>query len=289
MTRKSITRNHRSLFVLMIDQSGSMAEFVGFRGERCSKATVVSHICNSSIQELILRARRDEGVRDYYDVLVLGYSGEGVVEVLGLVDGSPYISVRDLEALSLDCREVSSVVNVADGSSSLHSRRIKRWVMPKSSGSTPMHESLTRVYELVKEWIESSPDAYPPIVFNITDGITSDCDLCDLSYISDEIKSLRTTQGEVLLMNIHISQSSQEADRVVFPTQDDMKMNRCQYYKALYDTASYMPEEFNDHICKHLKVSKPAKGCQFKGLGYNTSFSDIFTMLNIGSISVRRS
>ncbi len=290
-SRRSITRRHRTLFVLMIDQSGSMADIVPFRGKSSSKAEAVAYICNSAIREMILRATREDGVRNYYDILVVGYSGSGVVNILGEVDGSPFIPVNRLKDFVIDSHGLNDVVDMPDGGGNqLRKGVVQRWITPTAYGETPMHEALTYIYSLVKAWSEEPKniDAYPPIIFNITDGITSDCNLDELSYVSDEIKSLKSVQGEALLMNIHISQISQAPQRVLFPMAEDVVMNRCQYFKALYDTASYMPEEFNEHICKYLNITNNDNSIRFKGLGYNSSFSDIFAMLNIGSISVRR-
>ena len=74
---QSITRRHRTAFVLAIDQSGSMVEELEFRGRRTSKAAAVAEVANSLLSELLLRATREGEVRDYYDIAVVGYSGEG--------------------------------------------------------------------------------------------------------------------------------------------------------------------------------------------------------------------
>ena len=41
---QSITRRHRTAFVLAIDQSGSMVEELEFRGRRTSKAAAVNPV-----------------------------------------------------------------------------------------------------------------------------------------------------------------------------------------------------------------------------------------------------
>ena len=68
MYSQSITRTHRTAFVVLVDGSGSMGEEILFRGIRISKAKAVSMIANELLFELIERARRTEGIRDYYDV-----------------------------------------------------------------------------------------------------------------------------------------------------------------------------------------------------------------------------
>ena len=55
---QSITRRHRTAFLIAIDQSGSMAEELTFRGIRQSKAAAVAEVTNSLLTELLLRATR---------------------------------------------------------------------------------------------------------------------------------------------------------------------------------------------------------------------------------------
>ena len=68
MYTQSITRSHRTAFILAIDQSGSMAEKLLFRGRQTTKAEAVAEVTNRLLFELIERARRSDEVRDYYDI-----------------------------------------------------------------------------------------------------------------------------------------------------------------------------------------------------------------------------
>ena len=76
MYSQESTRRHRTAFVIAIDQSGSMQERVRFGRHEMSKAAAVARITNSLLTELVDRSRRTDGVRDYYDVAVVGYSGD---------------------------------------------------------------------------------------------------------------------------------------------------------------------------------------------------------------------
>ena len=53
MYTQSITRNHRTAFILAIDCSGSMAESILFRGLRLTKAEAVAGITNDLLFELV--------------------------------------------------------------------------------------------------------------------------------------------------------------------------------------------------------------------------------------------
>ncbi len=55
MYTQSITRSHRTAFILAIDQSGSMAEKLLFRGRQTTKAEAVAEVTNRLLFELIER------------------------------------------------------------------------------------------------------------------------------------------------------------------------------------------------------------------------------------------
>ena len=78
MYTQEITRTHRTAFVIAIDQSSSMQESVVVNSRRMTKAEAVAAITNRLIDELVMRARRDDGIRNYYDIAVIGYGNEKV-------------------------------------------------------------------------------------------------------------------------------------------------------------------------------------------------------------------
>lgn len=289
MERRSITRKARTAFVILIDQSGSMADRVTFNGDTMSKAEVVALLCNAYLRELILRCCRDGECRDYYDVAVVSYSGSGVESVLGNGE-SIFVPITDLESFHIDDKIIYKERDLGDGAFTIEHGKVSRWVEVKHSGTTPMHEALSFVAEHLREWCANAGDSvgYPPIVFNITDGVVSDSEMLDLGHIFNEIKSIKSSQGEVLLLNIHIAPAERAPKQTLFPTHKDIEQCDCRYLKGLFEGASDMPEEFASYICRELGVDAPKDGVRFKGLGYNTSLSSLFMMLNIGSTSVRR-
>ena len=219
MYTQSITRTHRTAIILAIDGSGSMAEKIRFRNRQMTKAEAVATITNGMLFELIERARRSDGVRDYYDIAVIGYSGDD--EVYSLLPGG---------------RELISVAELAAGE--------------------------------------------PPI--NITDGEATDCDDAELRAVAGQIKSLRTADGNVLLVNIHIA-AGDTPHTVFFPSAEEASYpNR--YAEVLYDCSSPMPEVFNEAI---REAKGPGALPPFRGMSFNASAEELITMLNIGSISVK--
>ena len=141
MYTQSITRSHRTAFILAIDQSGSMAEKLLFRGRQTTKAEAVAEVTNRLLFELIERARRSDEVRDYYDIAVLGYSGDGIVSLLN--DPEPLVPVSRLAALPVDFAETVVERRMPDGEATFRKISMPAWIAPKAVGQTPMYEAPT--------------------------------------------------------------------------------------------------------------------------------------------------
>ena len=283
MYRQSITRRHRTAFILLIDGSGSMAEEVLFCGKLISKAEAVATITNELIFELTERARRAEGVRDYYDIAVMGYHGDDEVHSL-LPSDEPLISIARLAALPVVWRQELIDMRQPDGSVAQRSFRTPQWIAPEASGQTPILEALREARDLLRNWTsrEENAESFPPVVFNITDGEATDGTPEELHGVSEEIRSLATNDGNVLLINIHIAPAL-EGQACCFPTEEE-QARLPRLARQLYDCSSTMPECFNEAIrsIKGLGAEPP-----YRGMSFNASVTDVMAMLDIGSISVK--
>ena len=247
MYTQSITRNHRTAFILAIDGSGSMAESILFRGRCMTKAEAVATITNDLLFELVERARRSDGVRDYYDIAVVGYSGDD--EVRSLLPGGEESGACQRPGGTGDA-------GAHGGDRTPASRRQHRptgdsrtgVIKPLSAGQTPMCEALRRVRDIAASWTSRTANAesFPPVVFNITDGEATDCDNEELRAVCDQIKALGTVDGNVLLINIHIAAGDTERP-VFFPEAHEARYTN-RYASLLYDCSSEMPAVFNEAI-----------------------------------------
>lgn len=65
-----ISRTSPTAFLFLVDQSGSMMDKMS-SGK--TKAEFVSDVLNKTIMDLITRCSKSEGIRDYFDIGVLGY------------------------------------------------------------------------------------------------------------------------------------------------------------------------------------------------------------------------
>ncbi|HBX91241.1 MAG TPA: hypothetical protein DEH06_07990, partial [Alistipes sp.] len=247
MYARSITRTHRTAFVVAIDGSGSMAEPIRFRGRSATKAEAVAEVADELLFELIERARRDDGVRDYYDIALIGYGGDDRVESL-LPDGAETLTVTELAARRPVLRTRSEELRLPDGRIALRETTFPQWVAPHAAGQTPMCEALRRCRDLADAWCARAENAasFPPVVFNITDGEATDCDDEELRAVAAQIRSLGTADGNVLLINIHLA-ADDEGHTLFFPGADE-RPGPNRYAQLLYDCSSQMPAPFDEAI-----------------------------------------
>lgn len=280
MYNQSITRNHRTAFVLALDRSGSMCTQIETPEGVRTKAEVVCEICNSLLFELIERARRSDGVRDYYDVAVIGYSGAGIEPLIG---ENWFTSIKELAAIAprITQRWVKRIA--PDGCETLHQLTRPEWILPNAAGETPMYALFCQIHALVKEWCADprNLESFPPIVFHITDGEASDCRPDALREICRAIREEGTADGRVLLINCHLSSNTLHPS-ILFPTSiDELHENR--YARLLYDCSSELPAIFEGEI--RLMRGDHQAG-PFRGMSYNCSMQELVSLLNIGSISL---
>ena len=280
MYSQEITRRHRTAFIIALDQSTSMQEEVRFGRLKMSKAEAVAYTANILITELIDRSRRKDGVRNYYDIAVVGYSDD---EVRMLLSEDGFVSVKSLAERIPEAVTISFEESMPDKTTALVKHHIHPWIEPKAEGNTPMYEALLRIREMVEEWCEQEQNrlSFPPIVFNITDGEASDCDDNELRYAADMLRRTGTEDGQTLLINIHLS-TDLSLPSMIFPMAEEL-LSANRYARLLAECSSLMPESFNAEIGE-LKIS--ASTPPYRGMGYNASVIELLSIINIGSRSI---
>src|SRR5262252_9014857 len=172
-----ISRSNPGCFLFLLDQSGSMADgFSGGAGH--SKADELATIINRLLASLVIRCSKDEGVRDYFDVGVIGY-GARVAHSLAGANGTPFVPISRLadEPLRVEDR----VQKIPDGAGGLVEQSVKFpiWIDPSADGGTPMTQALERGTTSLSQWVGVHRGSFPPVVFNITDGEATDGDPSD--------------------------------------------------------------------------------------------------------------
>ena len=77
---KEINRKNPTCFLFAIDQSGSMDETMAGGSV---KFEFVADVLNQTLAEAIVRCTKADGVRDYFDIGVIGCGGERVGSAFG--------------------------------------------------------------------------------------------------------------------------------------------------------------------------------------------------------------
>src|SRR5215831_6559273 len=160
-----ISRSNPGCFLFLIDQSGSMADpFAGGTGH--SKADELATIINRLLASLVIRCSKDEGVRNYFDVGVIGY-GANVKHALQIAsDTTPIVPISHLANTPL--RVEDRTQKIPDGAGGLVEQTVKFpiWVDPHANGGTPMTEALSQGRQALSTWVQQHSSAFPPVVFN---------------------------------------------------------------------------------------------------------------------------
>lgn len=241
MYSAEISRTSPTVFVFLLDQSASMQESFGGaeqRGDAApSKARVLADTMNRLLQNLVLRCAKEEGIRDYFHVGVIGY-GDRVQPLITPAEG---VGIADLIPISYladrPLRMEERLREVRDADGSMVQRRVKTpvWFDAQAKNGTPMCQAIDMATASVRTWIDFHPQSFPPVVINITDGEATDGD--PLVY-ARRLRDYATDDGETLLFNIHVSQSDEAA--VAFPSSID-EVPEVEYARELFQMSSILP------------------------------------------------
>lgn len=203
-----ISRGKPSCFLFLIDQSGSMQDQINGR----TKAQGVADAINRLLQNLVIKCAKSEGVRDYYDVGVIGYGAKTGPAFSGELTGRGLVPISGIA--NAPARIEQRTKKVDDGAGGLVDQTIKFpiWFDPTASGGTPMCAALSLAYDTLTTWITLNHDNFPPVVIHITDGESTDGSPTESM---NRLKSLATNDGAVLLFNLHLS-NNPNANTILF-------------------------------------------------------------------------
>lgn len=277
-----ISRETPAAFLIMLDQSGSMGEMLNFNGNEITKAEAVADILNKLLGELINRCKKADGIRDYFDIAIIGYGGESAYKAnlvwKNELAGKDWIKVGELNDNFLEEKEIEIEKNIRGVVKSTKTT-IKKWVDPLCKYKTPMKDALELARNLIESWIvsHSSQIHFPPIVINITDGLATDANEAELLEASEALKQIHTPDGHLLFINIHLTNS--KSDSVIFPSNRKLLPDNA-FAHLLYNMSSLMPPLFNIEIAELLKTDATDK---YVGMAFNADIKELIQILNIGT------
>jgi len=228
-----ISRSNPSCFLFLVDQSGSMGDsFPGETGKK--KADGVADAINKLLQNLVIRCAKEEGVRDYFHVGVVGYGATVGPGFGGVLSGKDIVPVSEIANSPARIEERTKKVD--DGAGGLVDQNIKFpiWFEPTANGGTPMCQALATAKSIFQRWLSQHPASFPPVVIHITDGESTDG---DPGQAMNDVKNMSSSDGNVLLFNLHIS-NNPNAQAVAFP--DSTSNLPDQYARLLFEGASIL-------------------------------------------------
>lgn len=265
-----ISRSNPSLVLFMIDQSKSMSyKLPG--GDR-SKAQEASDAINRQIGEFVLRCTKSDGIRDYFHIGVIGY-GFTTGKADSILRGDRVNPISQLASSTL--RVEKRQMKVSDGAGGITEvdYDFGVWFDPTASGDTPMCKALGLARDIIKEWMDSHPSSYPPILINITDGQATDGNPAD---IAEEIMSLNSADGAPLVWNCHLS--SNPAVPVSFPAAET-ELPEDKYAKSLFTISSRLPQQYIGYAREmQINLSDEARAYVF-----NAQLEQLVQFIDIGT------
>ncbi len=267
-----ISRTNPSCFVFLIDQSFSMEDSWGAGEGTRQKAAGVSDAINRLLQNLVIRCSKEEGIRDYYHVGVVGY-GEKVGPALGgPLAGRAFVPISEIgdNPGKIETRTQKE----PDGAGGILEREVQFpvWFEPVARGGTPMCQAFTQAQGVVKQFLSQYPDSFPPIVINITDGEATDGDPRNVAKVLCDMKS---NDGNVLLFNLHVS--TQTGAAVLYP--DDPDGLADEFAKLLFSMSSELPDYMLSFAQQEGLPALPGS----RGFVFNADMVSIINFLDIGT------
>lgn len=272
-----ISRQNPTCVVFVVDQSKSMGDPIE-SGQ--TKAQFLADVLNRTLHTMVLTCSKEEGIRDYFYVGVIAYSGPKEAEgntgarngFTGTLGGELIHPISRLADSPLRIENRSREVALESGDMMERPVKCPVWFEPVSRGWTTMCAGLRMTATLVREWSSRHPRSYPPTVLHVTDGHPTDG---EPDIPAAEITTIATEDGEPLLLNLHVDIGS--AKPIVFPADDGGLPDR--YARRLFRMSSVLPRHLQD--AARLRGYTLAPGA--RGFMFNAGLERIVDFFDIGT------
>ena len=236
------------------------------------KADGVADAINRLLQNLVIKCAKEEGVRDYFHVAVIGYGATVGSAFTGSLTGRQLVPIGEIG--NNPARVDQRTKKVPDGAGGLVDQTVRFpvWFEPVANGGTPMCQALGLAKTMVETWLGQHSNCFPPIILNITDGEATDG---NPAGSADDLRKLRSNDGEILLFNLHLS--SQRSAPIEFPSSDAGLPD--QFAQQLFKMSSALPEYMVNAAKKEgMNVSETSRGFVF-----NADMVAVIKFLDIGT------
>jgi hypothetical protein len=136
-----------------------------------------------------------------------------------------------------------------------------------------MNQALNTAANIVDGFIKTHPACFPPVVIHITDGESTDG---DPSGAMQKITSLASTDGSVLLFNLHLS-ANPSAQPVSYPSSEAGLPD--DYARSLFRGASALTDFMRNVAGEHGESA----GEGARGFVLNAGLVEVIQALDIGT------
>jgi hypothetical protein len=265
-----ISRASPTAIVMVMDQSASMNHRLK-SGQ--SKAAFLADVLNKTLYTIITNCSKADGVRDYFHVGVVAYGGEDARNGFqGALDDEPLHAVSRLAEAPLRVETRSKKVPGLNGDVVEQSVRFPIWFEQRSHGKTAMCAGLNAAIDILEQWCDAHPSAFPPTILHVTDGHPSDG---NPEPIADRLKSLATKDGGCLLFNLHVDVG--EGKPLIFP--NDERVLKDRFGKALFRMSSLLPPHALEAAARRGHDVRPGA----RGFVFNAGIEAIADFFDIGT------
>lgn len=275
-----ITRNTPTAFIFLIDQSVSMQKYTTLYGEEMPMAEAVARIVNHQLNELVLRCVKGSETRDYYDIAIIGYGENAYSGWKGELEGRDFVKPSELKEHPYKKITTKKETRTRKGVKVVEIEEVQ-WIEAEATeGWTRVHHAFEKAKGLLDEWMEKhhDKDCYPPTIINITDGEFNGATKEYVLQQANELKSMFTNDGNVILFNIHIS--ANKAVCVTCPASKD-EVSFSSLATTMYEMSSLLPMRYSDRIADLRKDGTPNN--RYTAMSINADMSTLIQLMDIGT------
>ena len=275
-----ITRNTPTAFIFLIDQSVSMQNYTTLYGEEMPMAEAVARIVNHQLNELVLRCIKGSETRDYYDIAIIGYGEKAYSGWKGELEGRDFVKPSELKEHPYKKITTKKETRTRKGVKVVEVEEVQ-WIEAEATqGWTRVHLAFEKAKGLLDEWMEKhhDKDCYPPTIINITDGEFNGATKEYVLQQANELKSMFTNDGNVILFNIHIS--ANKAVCVTCPASKD-EVSFSSLATTMYEMSSLLPMRYSDRIADLRKDGTPNN--RYTAMSINADMSTLIQLMDIGT------
>jgi hypothetical protein len=236
------------------------------------KADFVADVVNHTLHDLVIRCTKTEEVRNYYYVAVIGYGRSVGPSLGGVLANRQLTPIAEIAEYPL--RVETRLKRVADGMGGIVEMpvRLPVWLYALAEGGTPMCQAFVQARTIIEQWLTEHPSGFPPTVLHLTDGESGDGDPTD---IGQEIMSLGTDDGQVLIFNCHVS--GRRGSKIEYPSTHSRLPDG--FARTLFQVSSPLPLGFLA-AAKQLGVGVEEGS---RGFVFNADPSSVVQFYEIGT------